>query len=145
MLDYVQDPGNVGTIIRCANAFDIKSVILAGSSADIYNPKTIRATMGAIFRQNIYYMTRNEIDELKTSGVRFIGTINKKNAAEINKVNLDNAVIILGNEGRGISENLLALCDDYVKIPLSPECESINVAAAASIVMWESAKRRQSC
>jgi len=141
MLDTVQDPGNVGTIIRCANAFGIKSVILSGASADIYNPKTIRATMGAVFKQKIYYMNKNEIDDLKNSGVRFIGASNNASATNIKNADLNNAVIILGNEGKGISERLVKLCDSMISIPLSPECESINVAAAASIIMWESAKR----
>ena len=140
LLDTVQDPGNVGTIIRCANAFGIKSVILAGASADIYNPKTIRATMGALFMQKFFYISKNEIDALKESGVRFIGASNDANATDIKNADLNNVVIILGNEGKGISERLLGLCDSMIRIPLSPECDSINVAAAASIIMWESAK-----
>ena len=145
LLDSVQDPGNVGTIIRCANAFGIDGVILAGASADVYNPKAIRATMGALFRQNFYYMNKDKVMELKESGVKFIGTSNKDNAIDIRKTDLSNAIIILGNEGKGISDTLFGCCDEIIKIPMSPGCESINVASAASIVMWESANRRELC
>jgi len=145
LLDSVQDPGNVGTIIRCANAFGIESVILAGASADVYNPKTIRATMGAIFKQNFYYLNRIEIADMKESGVKFIGTSNKDDAADIRNTDLNDAVIIMGNEGKGISDSLFSCCSEIIKIPLSPDCESINVASAASIIMWVSANRRELC
>jgi len=137
LLDNVQDPGNVGTIIRSALAFGIKSVIVTEGCADIYNPKTLRASMGSTFKQQIISKNINEITELKKSGVRFIGTSSDSNSIDIKKADFSNSIIILGNEGQGISEKLLSMCDEIVTIPLSPDCESINVAVAASIIMWE--------
>jgi len=138
LLDNIQDPGNTGTIIRTAYAFGIKSVILTESSADIYNPKTIRATMGAIFNQHINIMNSEEINELKKNGAKFIGTSNDSSSIDITNLKLTNSIITFGNEGRGISKELLSLCDTIVRIPLSNDCESLNVATAAAIIIWES-------
>ena len=138
LLDNIQDPGNVGTIIRSALAFGIDSVILTEGSADIYNPKTLRASMGAIFKQDISKKNLSELTELKKKGVRFIGTSSDGTSLDIKSADLNNSLIILGNEGQGISKKLLSLCDEIVTIPVSPDCESINVAVAASIIMWES-------
>jgi len=142
LLDNIQDPGNVGAIVRCANAFGIKSVILTDKSADLYNPKTIRGSMGAIFRQTVLRMNKKEIAVLKKSGVSFIGAVNDDDSIGVNKANLTDTIIIFGNEGQGISEMLSELCENKVKIPLSPESESINVSTAAAIIMWEAAGRR---
>ena len=145
LLDNIQDPGNVGTIIRSAYAFGIESVILTESSADPYNPKAIRASMGAIFKQLVNILTPEALISLKQSGVRFIGTSSDRGFPEKTvvplretlKLNLNNSIIMFGNEGNGISEDMLALCDEMVTIPLATDCESLNVAAAASIIMWE--------
>ena len=141
LLDNIQDPGNVGTIIRSALAFGVKSIILTGGCADIYNPKTLRASMGATFKQHIISKNINEMTELKKNGVRLIGTSSDNTSINISKTDFSNSIIILGNEGQGISKQLLSLCDEIVTIPLSPDCESINVAVAASIIMWESYER----
>jgi TrmH family RNA methyltransferase len=137
LLDGIQDPGNVGTIIRSACAFGMDSIILTDDSADVYNPKSVRASMGAIFRLPIVRKTYDEIHEIRKAGVKFAGTSNSTRAIDVRQADFSNKVIILGNEGRGISYNLFALCDEVVKIPLSPGCESLNVAIAASIIMWE--------
>jgi len=142
LLDCVQDPGNVGTIIRSASAFAIDSVLLTDGCADIYNPKTIRATMGAIFKQPVFTISTEEISKLKSADIRFIGTSNGADSTEIKNVSLDNSIIILGNEGQGISNDLSALCEEMIKIPVSSSCESLNVAVAASIIMWEASKCR---
>ena len=140
LLDNIQDPGNVGTIIRSAFAFGMDSIILTDDSADVYNPKSVRASMGAIFRQPIVRKTNDEIHEIRKAGVKFIGTSNSTRAADARQADFSNAIIILGNEGSGVSYNLLALCSEVVRIPLSPDCESLNVAIAASILMWEASK-----
>jgi TrmH family RNA methyltransferase len=142
LLDNIQDPGNVGTIMRSACAFGIGSVILTKGSADPYNPKSIRASMGAIFNQHHCYMNIDGIIKLKKAGARFIGTSNTGDCTDVIEANLDGAIIVLGNEGQGVSGELLALCDDVVTIPLSPGCESLNVAVAASILMWEANGKR---
>ena len=137
LLDNVQDPGNVGTIIRSADAFGISGILLTEGCADPYNPKTIRASMGAIFRQNVHMVNLNDI---KQSGARIIGTTTDVNAIEISKANLDDAIIVLGNEGQGISNELRDICDEMITIPLRGNSQSLNVAVAASIIMWEAQK-----
>ena len=138
LLDSVQDPGNVGTIIRSADAFGIDSVLLTQDCADPYNPKTVRATMGAIFRQNVSYI---KTDRLKSAEIRMIGTGNKNGEYNaLHKTKLQNSIIVLGNEGQGISDKLKVLCDEMITIPLSAGCESLNVSIAASIIMWEAGR-----
>jgi len=141
LLDNIQDPGNVGTIIRTAHAFGIKSVILTEGAADIYNPKTVRASMGAVFKLHITVKTNGEIKELKKKAIKFIGTSNDCSSNDIKTTDLKNSIVILGNEGQGVSKELLDLCDEVITIPLAQDCESLNVAAAASIIMWEAGKK----
>jgi len=134
LLDSVQDPGNVGTIIRTADAFSIDGVLLYGDCADVYNPKAIRASMGAIFRQMIFTVG---IETLRASKLRMVGTSADSSAKCVSNVNLSDSIIILGSEGQGISQELLSVCTEMVTIPISENSESLNVATAASILMWE--------
>ncbi|MCL2202167.1 MAG: RNA methyltransferase [Oscillospiraceae bacterium] len=136
LLDGLQDPGNVGTIMRTANAFSIDNIILTGACADVYNPKTIRASMGAVFRQTFRYMSPSELKQLKEKGTRFVGASLGSGSVDVTEVNLKNALIAIGSEGRGLSPDVLALCDEKVLIPISPECESLNAAIAAAILIW---------
>ena len=136
LLDSVQDPGNAGTIIRTANAFGIKSVILTGECADPYNPKTIRASMGAVFRQKTCRLDFAGLVRLKESGARFIGAAPGENSEDISDVSLKGSIIAIGNEGAGLSDEVLSLCETRVRIPISPDCDSLNAAAAAAIIMW---------
>ena len=135
LLDNIQDPGNMGTIIRTADAFSIDGILLYGDSADVYNPKTIRASMGAIFRQRTYKV---DIDALcETNAAQIIGTSAESNAICISDISLKDSIIVLGNEGQGMSEELRNICTEMIKIPISENSESLNVGAAASIIMWE--------
>ena len=143
LLDGVQDPGNVGTIIRTADAFGIDSVILTGGCADLYNPKTIRATMGALFRQRIFHLSMQNITQLHDDGVKFIGAAAGENSRDINDADLSNAIIVVGNEGQGLSGEVTILCHDMITIPTEPVCESLNVSAAAAIIMWEAVRVRR--
>ena len=136
LLDGVQDPGNVGTIIRTANAFGIKCVILTGACADPYNPKTVRASMGALFRQRICRLEIAELSRLKELGVRFIGAVPGEKSKDISRVKLSDSIIAIGSEGQGLSEEVLTLCSMKVRIPISTECESLNAAVAAAIIIW---------
>jgi len=141
LLDNIQDPGNVGTIIRTALAFNISGILLTGNPADIYNPKTIRASAGAVFKQPIYYLDHTKLIELKRSSVRFLGASSSRDSTSIKNTDLKNTIIVMGNEGYGISEGLAELCDDMFNIPLNFKSESLNVAVAASIIMWEAKNR----
>jgi len=137
LLDGVQDPGNVGTIIRTANAFGIKSVMLANGCADPYNPKTIRASMGAIFRQSFQNVSMDEIVKLSSAGFRFVGATLGKGSKNVSDTELKNSIIVIGSEGRGISGNITSICSEMITIPMAAGCESLNAAVAAAILMWE--------
>ena len=139
LLDSVQDPGNVGTVIRTADALGIDGVILTGGCADVYNPKTIRATMGAVFRQKVSIVDSSVLAEMKTGGARFVGAVSGDGSETL--VNLSGAIIAIGSEGRGLSDEVLSLCESIVTIPISPQCESLNAATAAAILMWEARGR----
>jgi len=143
LLDGVQDPGNVGAIIRTANAFSMTSVIMTDGCADPYNPKTIRASMGSIFRQRIQYMSMSELSDIKNTGKRFIGATIAKDCQKVYDVNYKDSIIVIGSEGHGISVDILSLCNEKVTIPIAPESESLNAAAAAAIIIWEAS--RSSC
>jgi len=137
LLDGLQDPGNVGTIIRTADALGISEIMLCENCADLFNPKTIRATMGAIFRQKVTVVSINEIKTLVAKGVRILGATVGENCSEISRIDLSDSIIAIGSEGNGLSEAMLSLCEEFITIPISPECDSLNAAMAASIIMWE--------
>ena len=138
VLENVQDPGNVGTVIRTADAMGTDIVILVGDCADLYNPKTVRATMGGIFRQKVYETDiEGLMDYVNRKGLKLYGAALSVNAENIRNINLKGAAVAIGSEGRGLSNELLKLCRGQTIIPMRPECESLNAAVAASIVMWE--------
>ncbi|MCL2408548.1 MAG: RNA methyltransferase [Oscillospiraceae bacterium] len=139
LLDGIQDPGNLGTIIRTANAFGISSVILLDGCADLYSPKTIRASMGAIFRQHVYYTNVSELKAFSNrSSLEIVGTTLE--GADVSGISLKNAIIAIGSEGQGLSAPVLSMCRELVSIPMSQGCESLNAAVAASIIMWEAVR-----
>ena len=142
LLDSVADPGNIGAIIRTANAFGISSVFLTGECADPYNPKSLRASMGAIFRQNICDISINELTGMYNGGQKFIGASTGADCKNIDEVNFSDAITVIGNEGHGISAQVLSLCNDKLRIPISHDCESLNAAIAAAIIMWEVSRTR---
>ena len=138
VLDGVQDPGNVGTILRTADAFDCDGVFLVNACADLYNPKTARATMGAIFRREAYTVTAEELFALlRKSGVPLYGTALRDDTVPLAKANLARAAVAIGSEGRGLSQQVLDECAKTLKIPMNPRCESLNAAIAATVVLWE--------
>lgn len=138
VLETVQDPGNLGTILRTANALNMDSVILTGDCADIYNPKTIRAAMGAVFRQKVHCMERGEMREyLSAYGINLYGAALSESSQDIRRIGLEKAAVAIGSEGKGLSREFLALCDGQVIIPMNEQCESLNAGVAAAIVMWE--------
>ncbi len=138
VLDGVQDPGNVGTILRTADAFDCDGVFLVNACADLYNPKTARATMGAIFRREAYSVTVEELFALlRKSGVQLYGTALRDDTVPLAEANLARAAVAIGSEGRGLSQQVLDECAKTLKIPMNPRCESLNAAIAATVVLWE--------
>lgn len=137
MLDGLQDPGNVGTIIRSAVAFNINTIIVGDNTVDIYNEKVLRASEGMIYNINI--IKRNLVDsimDLKLDGYTVIGT-KVDNGKNIKDISANKYAFIVGNEGNGINSEILDLCDEYVYINMSESCESLNVGIASSIIMYE--------
>ncbi len=143
ILENVQDPGNVGTVLRTANAFSIGAVVLIGDCADLYSPKTVRSTMGAIFRQKVLRLELGELpDWLRRNGLKLFGAALCEDAEELQKVDITQSAVAVGSEGRGLSAELLALCEKKIIIPMSPASESLNAAVAASVLMWEMRRGR---
>ena len=143
VLETIQDPGNLGTILRTANALNIDTVVLTGSCADVYNPKTIRATMGAVFRQRWLEMDLDALRAyLSANGMKLYGAALSDASRDVREVDLHDAAIAVGSEGQGLSRPLLSLCAGEVIIPMNPQCESLNAAVAAAILMWELSKGR---
>ena len=138
VLENVQDPGNVGTVIRTANAFGVDAVILTGDCADLYQPKTVRATMGAIFRQKVLRIETGLLEPfLRDQGLPLYGAALSERAEDIRALPVRHAAVAIGSEGRGLSRELLSLCEKELIIPMNPDSESLNAAVAASVVMWE--------
>lgn len=138
VLEGVQDPGNVGTVIRTANAFGIGAVILTGACADLYNPKTVRATMGAIFRQRVIELPLEALGEtLREQELLLYGAALSESACDFRHISLENAAVAVGSEGSGLSAELLSLCARQLIIPMRPDSESLNAGVAASVIMWE--------
>lgn len=136
VLDNIQDPGNLGTIIRSAVAFNFDSVVISKGTVDLYNPKVIRSTKGMLFNMNVIVRDLEEfINSL--SGYTVCGT-DVVNGHNIRAIDIpEKVVLIIGNEGRGISDNIRTLCDEFIYIDMSSLCESLNASVAASILMYE--------
>lgn len=136
LLDTLQDPGNVGTIIRTAYSFGFDSVVVSENSVDLTNEKVIRASQGAIFHIPVLQVDLGEtIQNLKSRGIPVIGT-GLQGANDLHSLPLSNTVaFVLGNEGQGIRPEILALCDTVVKIEMNT-FESLNVAVAAGILCY---------
>lgn len=144
LCDKIQDPGNLGTIIRTSHAAGVQGIILTKGTVDIYNEKTIRSTMGSIFYIPIHYDNENLtlVKQLKEKGFNIVVTSldTDKNFFD---VDLKGKVLLaVGNEGNGVSSEVFDLANTKVKIPMPGNAESLNVAIAASVIMYE--KVRQS-
>lgn len=141
VLDTLQDPGNVGTILRTADAFHADGMFLVNGCANLYNPKTLRATMGAVFRCPVWTVGVEELSALlKRSGIPLYGAALREDTLDARQADYSRCAIAIGSEGRGLTEGVLALCDRTIKIPMSEHCESLNAAAAATVLLWEAAR-----
>jgi len=136
LIDDVRDPSNLGTILRTALAFNIKDVVLSLNTVDLYNPKVLRASEGAIFSLNI--LREDLIGFIsKHKDYKVLSTSLKANDLKALKTN--KKMIVIGNEGKGVSEEILKISDDYLKIPIK-NIDSLNVAIATSIILFENSK-----
>ena len=139
ILDGLQDPGNVGTLIRSALAFDFDAMILSNNCVDIYNNKVVQATQGAFFRLSIVKAELlKQIAILKANGFTIFGTSLEKAIPleSIDFTNYSKIGVVLGNEGNGVSKEILEKTDYSIKIQISEQMESLNVAIAGSIIMY---------
>ena len=139
VLDKIQDPGNLGTIIRAADAAGFKDIILSKGSVDCYNEKCVRSSMGSIFNMNIVYMEELQLIQfLKEKKYKFLVTALENNSIEYTDITLNEKnAIIFGSEGNGVSDNFLKAADETVIIPIYGSAESLNVAMASGIILYK--------
>ena len=143
LLESVRDPSNVGAIIRSAAAIGIDRLILSADCADIYHPRAVRGSMGTVFNQPIDRVSdlAATIAELRQSGRRVFAAALDERAQSLGEFEiLAGDTVVIGNEGHGLSSEVIAACSGSVIIPMSERAESFNAAVAASILMWEFAK-----
>lgn len=138
ILDDIQDPGNLGTMIRSSVAFNIDTIILSPKTVDLYNPKVIRSTQGMLFHINIVVKELEDIiTTLKKDNYKIYGTKVDNGTDVKNIVPTDKYALIIGNEGNGMSEIVSDLCDEYLYIKMNDSVESLNAGVAASILLYE--------
>ena len=145
LAESLQDPGNLGTLIRSAAALGITRVVISSDSADVYNPKTIRAAMGGLFYISVDRVERDIFGEyigaLRADGRRVFAAALDERAVTLDKLDMKAGdCFVIGNEGHGLTESTIGACDRSVIIPMIDEVESLNAAAAAVILMWEMKK-----
>lgn len=140
ILDGIQDPGNLGTIIRSAKAFHVDTIVLGENTVDLYNPKVVRSTQGMLFHSNII---RRELvpflKELKSKDIPIYGTKVEygNDVRKLNNQEKKKYALIMGNEGNGVRSEILDLCDQYLYIEMDAQVESLNVGIATSIILYE--------
>ena len=140
LLDEIQDPGNLGTIIRSSLAFDVSMIILSEDTVDLYNPKVLRATQGMYCHIPIIRMdTKVAIAKLKKDNFIIYGTnvVNGIDISTLKDKDKDKWCLIMGNEGNGLKKEIQALCDKNLYIPMHNSVESLNVGVACSILLYE--------
>ena len=137
ILDDVQDPGNVGTIIRSALAFNVDTVVLSEGSVSLYNDKMIRSSEGTIFKMNVVRMnTELAIEKIKSNGIK-VYYADMAGKEELDSLELDSYALVLGSEGQGISDKVKRLADSSISVPINNDCESLNVACCGAIIMYK--------
>lgn len=140
MLDGIQDPGNLGTVIRSSLAFNVDTIVLSPECVDLYNPKVIRSTQGMLFGINIIRKDLEPIiEELKEKEIPVYGTKVEYGEDVVNLKDKDRKkyALIMGNEGQGVRREILDMCDKYLYIDMNDQVESLNVAVATSILLYE--------
>ncbi len=145
VLETIQDPGNLGTILRAGEGAGVTGVIMDVGTADICNPKVIRSTMGSVLRMPFTYVEdlHKTLDALKQDGVRlFAAHLKGKQAYDQEDYTKDTAFLI-GNEANGLTDETAAMADTYIRIPMEGAVESLNAAVAASVLMFEAARQRR--
>ena len=145
VLDNLQDPGNLGTIVRTAEGAGVDAIFLSKGSVDIYNPKTIRSTMGSIYRMPVVYVENllELLNAFKQRGIKsYAAHLDGKNSYDKENYQSGTAILI-GNEGNGLRDEIADSADVWVQIPMQGKVESLNAAIAASILMFEGYRQRR--
>jgi TrmH family RNA methyltransferase len=145
-LDAIRDPGNVGTLIRTADAFGIGGVILSADTVEVYNPKVVRSTMGSIFHLPIFDGTDLEkiIPQLKKRNFKIYGT-DVREGKDFDRLDYSEKMcLLIGSEAEGLNKNLLELSDEIIRIPIFGRAESLNASVAGGILLYEMTKRKKS-
>lgn len=145
VMNNLQDPGNAGTILRTCDAVGTDGVIMTNNCCDLYNPKTLRAAMGSLFRLKVYLCDDfSEVCQLfSRTRIKTYAAVVDKNAAAVETVDFSHgAAVVIGNEGRGLSEEHAQLCDEKITIKMQGNIESLNAAMAAGIILWEMKKKQ---
>lgn len=143
LLDGLQDPGNLGTIIRSADAFNADGILIGKGCVDPYNPKVVRATMGSIFRVPLYFINDYVIlNDIKKSDYKIYATSLEGSIPNYDITYKNSFIIAIGNESQGVSDEILDNADALIKIPIPGLAESLNAGVAASIIMYEAMKQR---
>ncbi len=143
LAESVRDPGNLGTLIRSANALGCDRMIISADCADPYNPKALRASMGAIFRLGIAVVDNmpQAVGALRENGRRVFAAALDADAEKLGRLELRSGdCFVVGNEGHGLSEETVKACTKSVFIPMKEGAESLNAAAAAAVILWEQAR-----
>lgn len=140
ILDGLRDPGNVGTVLRTAAAFGCDTVVLSADCADIYNPRTLRAAMGAVFRQRTVTVgdLPRTVTALRESGKTVYSAALGESSSRLEDITLSpDTCFVIGNEGNGVRDAVLKASDGTVLIPMREGCESLNASSAATVLLWE--------
>lgn len=138
LLDAVSDPGNLGTIIRSCVAFGVDTLVLGTGCVGLYNPKVVRASEGLLFHVNIVERPLEEaIPTLQERGYKIYATDVRRGTTLKNTTFSSRTAVVMGNEGAGVREEIKAICDEYLYIEMSSQCESLNVGVATSIILYE--------
>ena len=142
VLDNIQDPGNMGTILRTADSIALTQIIVPKQNADCYSPKVVRSTMGAIFRVNVIEVEdlAKTIKEMKKHKISIYATSLETNES-IYDVEYKKCAIVIGNEGNGVSKEILELADKKIKIPMPGKTESLNAGVATGIILYNAIKK----
>lgn len=145
VLENLQDPGNLGTIMRTAEGAGVTGILMSSGCVDLYNPKVIRSTMGSIYRMPFVYTSdlKAGIAFLKSHGVRLFAAHLKGEQMHDGENYLGSTGFLIGNESRGLSDEIAALADTYIRIPMCGQVESLNAAVASAVLMYEANRQRR--
>ena len=143
ILDGIQDPGNLGTIIRTADSVNLKQIIVSKDCGDVYNPKVVRSSMGAIFRVEIIESNDlvNTIKDLKKHNIKVMAT-DLKTDESIYDEEYKKCAVIIGNEANGVSKKVLDIVDKKIKIPMLGKTESLNASVATAVILYEAMRKK---